>query len=314
MGKNILYKHDSYADYAQSQSGLYVPKRLKRKFPTCFDCYAGCGGLSLGMIQAGFEVVGAVEWDFDASQTYMVNLGGTPMNIHFPDGESRKEEFDTHLKKQWKRSGFDIDNLEDDGRKKKLILPSEFTHGFPSIAGTGWIQTEREHGRFFPPVRNFWLGDIRKLTGKMVFEATGLQAGELDCVVGGPPCQGFSKAGKQDPGDPRNSMIFEFARVILELNPKTFMMEEVPAFVKMRTPDGIPFLDAFTQIINDGDFAGFEALRSAYKHSKAGAIVFRERQSKKNPKPNSKPEHPTKIKLVKPSHMKKAIKQLSFID
>ena len=40
------------------------------------DVFSGCGGLSLGLIQSGFNVIGAVEWDSSASRSYQHNVGG----------------------------------------------------------------------------------------------------------------------------------------------------------------------------------------------------------------------------------------------
>jgi DNA (cytosine-5)-methyltransferase 1 len=50
---------------------------------------------------------------------------------------------------------------------------------------------------------------------------------EIDVVFGGPPCQGFSMIGKRLVDDPRNHLIFQFLRIVLELNPKFFVMENV---------------------------------------------------------------------------------------
>ncbi|HAG84969.1 MAG TPA: DNA (cytosine-5-)-methyltransferase, partial [Cyanobacteria bacterium UBA12227] len=50
---------------------------------------------------------------------------------------------------------------------------------------------------------------------------------EIDVVFGGPPCQGFSLIGKRVLDDPRNSLVFHFARLVLELQPKFFVMENV---------------------------------------------------------------------------------------
>lgn len=52
---------------------------------------------------------------------------------------------------------------------------------------------------------------------------------DVDVVFGGPPCQGFSVAGKMDPNDPRSQLIFRFADVIDTLNPRAFVMENVKA-------------------------------------------------------------------------------------
>ena len=48
-----------------------------------------------------------------------------------------------------------------------------------------------------------------------------------DCVIGGPPCQGFSRMGKRNVDDPRNNLLSQFSRQIRLLRPKTFVIENV---------------------------------------------------------------------------------------
>lgn len=51
----------------------------------------------------------------------------------------------------------------------------------------------------------------------------------VDFVFGGPPCQGFSVAGKMDPDDERSKLIFTFLDVVEKVQPKAFVMENVKA-------------------------------------------------------------------------------------
>ena len=51
--------------------------------------------------------------------------------------------------------------------------------------------------------------------------------GKVDIVFGGPPCQGFSVAGKMDPDDERSKLIFTFLDVVEKLQPRAFVMENV---------------------------------------------------------------------------------------
>lgn len=51
--------------------------------------------------------------------------------------------------------------------------------------------------------------------------------GQIDVVFGGPPCQGFSTIGKRDVDDSRNSLVFQFARIVEGLRPRYFVMENV---------------------------------------------------------------------------------------
>ena len=71
--------------------------------------------------------------------------------------------------------------------------------------------------------------DIRKV------EINGLcKTGKDDIKIlfGGPPCQGFSTAGKRQVSDPRNDLFVHYARLIDELRPKVFIMENVSGMIK----------------------------------------------------------------------------------
>ncbi len=56
----------------------------------------------------------------------------------------------------------------------------------------------------------------------------------VDVILGGPPCQGFSGLGKEDPNDPRNQLWKEYVRVVLALQPKIFVIENVDRFLRSR--------------------------------------------------------------------------------
>ena len=53
----------------------------------------------------------------------------------------------------------------------------------------------------------------------------------VDIVVGGPPCQGFSSAGKRSPGDVRNSLVAVFAHLVARHRPQAFLFENVEGFL-----------------------------------------------------------------------------------
>ena len=57
---------------------------------------------------------------------------------------------------------------------------------------------------------------------------------KIHLVIGGPPCQGFSVAGKRDPNDPRNKLFYEFVRVVNELKPWYVVLENVPGILTMK--------------------------------------------------------------------------------
>jgi len=78
------------------------------------------------------------------------------------------------------------------------------------------------------------LGDIRAVTGNYIRTSGKFDQKDIDLVVGGPPCQSFSVFGKRDGiEDDRGQLIFEFVRLISELRPHTFIMENVRGLLSM---------------------------------------------------------------------------------
>ena len=70
--------------------------------------------------------------------------------------------------------------------------------------------------------------DIRTLDPKKMMKELGIKPGELDLLVGGPPCQAFSTAGKRGTvQDPRGELLWEFLRFVDAFKPKYFLMENV---------------------------------------------------------------------------------------
>lgn len=55
---------------------------------------------------------------------------------------------------------------------------------------------------------------------------------EVDVVIGGPPCQGFSNLGTKDVNDPRNKLWKEYLRVVAAARPKVFILENVQRFMR----------------------------------------------------------------------------------
>ena len=128
--------------------------------PHAVDLFAGAGGLTLGLKRAGFTVIGAVEIEPVAVETYKAN---------------------------------------------------------------------------HPEVENIW-NDIRKVSGADMLSTLNLQKGELDLLAGCPPCQGFSSIRTRNlvsaAHDDRNDLVYEYLRLVRELEPRAVMMENVPGMVK----------------------------------------------------------------------------------
>lgn len=82
------------------------------------------------------------------------------------------------------------------------------------------------HEANFPGCKTLNL-DLTIVSGGDLIRASGLESTPISVVVGGPPCQGFSLIGKRDVEDPRNSLLQDFARLVCELKPRYFVMENV---------------------------------------------------------------------------------------
>lgn len=131
------------------------------------DVFSGCGGLSLGLLQAGCRGVFAIEKSPLAFETFRHNL---------VDGE--KFQF-------------------------------EWPEWLPKVAMT-----------------------CEELLENYSEQLAGL-SGRIDLLVGGPPCQGFSTAGRRDPSDPRNQMTDQYLNLIEILQPRYLVIENV-AGINMR--------------------------------------------------------------------------------
>lgn len=70
--------------------------------------------------------------------------------------------------------------------------------------------------------------DIKKVTGEKITELTGIKKHGNFLLAGCPPCQGFSSLGKRDVSDKKNELVYEYVRIINELEPTFILMENVP--------------------------------------------------------------------------------------
>lgn len=97
--------------------------------------------------------------------------------------------------------------------------------------------------------------DIQKLSSKQLLDTAGLRAGEVDLLVGGPPCQPFSKSGYWAKGDssrlkdPRAQTLVEYLRIVEGTLPRVILLENVEGFNYAEKSEGLQFiLDGLEQI------------------------------------------------------------------
>lgn len=250
--------------WARNPLGLYLPRRPSKadlyERPVAVDLFAGTGGFSLGFDEAGFHVAAALEWDAAAAITYMANLARPGVRIHF-DTDGSRQRLERVIEQEW--------GLRGRGKREsgEVAAPR-------AVAGSGWISSQPSHVR---GCEQFFFGDVRNFTGRQILEALGLGVGEIDVVFGGPPCQGFSTAGRRNVHDPHNSMVFEFARLVVEMRPAAFVMENVAGMVSMVTPEGVPVVDELAAYLQSGGLGTAKSIRAALEGHPQARVVRRER-------------------------------------
>ncbi len=188
-------------------SGLWVPDIARPgRRPTAVSLFTGAGGFDLGMTLGGVRILAGVERDPDAALTYLTNQGAYPISLHFPE-ESDELRFERAV------------------QRESAMLAKK--------AGASVIEVPIRSGMHRPRDRegtpHFWFGDIRKIKVEDMLSALALRPGDLDCVFGGPPCQGLSTGNpKACVEDPRNGLLWEFLRIVEGLRPAGFLIENVP--------------------------------------------------------------------------------------
>ena len=130
--------------------------------------------------------------------------------------------------------------------------------GFEQAGFDAALGVDRDGYHVATHERNFPYGtslcrSASDLTAEEIFDA--IAAREVDAIVGGPPCQGFSHMGLRDARDERNNLVFEFARIVAGVRPKAFVMENVPG---MLSGDTRPILD---EAIRRFEAAGYAITR-----------------------------------------------------
>lgn len=122
----------------------------------------------------------------------------------------------------------------------KLLAANEFDKNI-------FLTNKFNHSKYVDEDK-FILGDITKdETKQRIYDCCNGQ--QVDIILGGPPCQGFSYAGWRDPKDSRNQLFRDFVSIVTELKPHMFLMENVPGILTMRNGDAIKeIIRAFAEV------------------------------------------------------------------
>jgi DNA (cytosine-5)-methyltransferase 1 len=92
--------------------------------------------------------------------------------------------------------------------------------------------------------------DLTQLPPERFNELYNKENKEVDIVVGGPPCQSFSIAGKRDKNDPRNALFMEYVKYLDYFKPRAFIMENVIGMLSKKTAKGENVIDIIMEQLN----------------------------------------------------------------
>jgi DNA (cytosine-5)-methyltransferase 1 len=200
------------------------------------DLFAGAGGLSEGFIRAGFEPIAHVEMNKDACDTLKTRTA-----FHYLKDENRIEEYYDYLKGEISRD------------KLWSKIPENL---IKSVINTEISQET------LPNIFN----KIDKQLGKQ----------KVDLVIGGPPCQAYSVAGRaRDPNgmsdDPRNHLYKYYVEFLKRYKPKMFVFENVPGILSAN--NGV-YLELIFEAVRD---AGYELDKRVLNAKHFGVLQDRKR-------------------------------------
>jgi len=112
--------------------------------------------------------------------------------------------------------------------------------------------------------------DVRETTGETIRQMVP-SADKPEVIVAGPPCQGYSAAGKREATDEKNSLFREVARLASEMQPRFLVMENVPG---MRKVGGVGFTQA---VVGQFEKSGYDVREHALRACDFGVPQLRHR-------------------------------------
>ncbi len=99
------------------------------------------------------------------------------------------------------------------------------------------------------PTVKMYAKDIREFSIDDLTRDFGLRKGDVDVIVGGPPCQAYSTVGKRREDDPRGRLFTEYHRILKEVRPKLFVFENVKGLLSMQRGELIKSIVALFESI-----------------------------------------------------------------
>jgi DNA (cytosine-5)-methyltransferase 1 len=121
--------------------------------------------------------------------------------------------------------------------------------GLNVVAGIDiWDKAVESYNKNF--THKAYCADLTQLPPEKFDELYNKEGHEIDILVGGPPCQSFSIAGKRDKNDPRNALFMEYVKYLNYFKPKAFIMENVIGMLSKKTATGENVIDIIMDQLN----------------------------------------------------------------
>ncbi|GGE91847.1 DNA (cytosine-5)-methyltransferase 1 [Chishuiella changwenlii] len=213
------------------------------------DLFAGAGGLSEGFIRAGFKPIAHVEMNKDACDTLRTRTA-----FHWLKDNGRMEEYYDYLKGK--------------------ITRNELWEKVPANLIKSVINKE-----ISPETLPYIFDEIDKE----------LKNNTIDLIIGGPPCQAYSVAGrvrKDMTNDPRNHLYKHYVKFLIKYQPKMFVFENVPGILTAKNGH---YLQLIFEAVRE---AGYELDKRVLNAQDFGVLQNRKRVIIIGWKKNFKLEYP----------------------
>ncbi|MCL2434966.1 MAG: DNA cytosine methyltransferase [Lentimicrobiaceae bacterium] len=198
-----------------SVKNLQLPISFPEMELTFADFFCGCGGFSVGFLNAGLKCISAMDICSDALWSYWYNLcykGWSHLWVNPENPELKKIK----KKKMW-----------NDGKTSNAL--------FQNIPDN-WLSA---HVTEPMPCLNLFMYSIMDLEPEMWMEMCNVRPGDISIFIGGPPCQGFSTCNhNRNILDERNQLPLRFIYYCKVCKPKIVLMENVPGILTLGKKKG----------------------------------------------------------------------------
>ncbi len=192
------------------------------------ELFAGCGGMSLGLENAGFMRLMANELSPMAAETFAYNLVEGARDGKQPtpgDLVSWRRYFSFLEPPQKKAPNGKIDGQTFrnslSSKPRNALIPQEVRDTLTSGADPNLLVGDANR-----------LADVIERIASPRSRTLWQGFNHLDVLAGGPPCQSFSLAGKRQKDNPRNSLFNSFVKIARELRPRVILFENVLGITK----------------------------------------------------------------------------------